>query len=140
MADYDQNIVKKYKYWTVYVHSNQCYLGRCIIWCDRGDAHDLTNATAEEITEFLQIIKDLKVAIEKSFSPDWMNYSFLGNADKHLHCNMVPRYKSNKEFLGQIFEDSRYAQGLNWLEDKEFDTSNEVRQAIKNKIEENYDK
>jgi len=137
MADYSQNIIKKYNYWTVYLHSNQCYLGRCIIWCDRKDSHDLTDATAEEITEFSQIIKDIKIAIEKSFNPDWINYSFLGNTDKHLHCIMVPRYRNSKEFLGQTFEDSRYNKGLNWLEDKSFVTSQKLIQAIKKKIQEN---
>ena len=107
MRDYSQDNIKKYKFWTVRVHPNQGYLGRCVIWCDRKDAYDLVDATQKELLEFSEIIKEFKPAIEKSFSPDWMNYSFLGNGDAHLHCHMVPRYKNNREFNGAIFQDKR---------------------------------
>lgn len=135
MPDYTNNIVKKYKYWTVYAKTNQEYLGGCIIWCDREDADDLTDATAEEIQEFLQIIRQLKKALEKAFHADWMNYSFLGNADKHLHCHLVPRYKDIREFVGVIFKDKRW--GNNWIIDNDFVTSEKLLQAVKVKIQEN---
>lgn len=136
MRNYSQDNVRKYKYWTVRVHPNQEYLGRCVIWCDREDAHDLTDATSEELAEFSKIIKDLKLAIEKSFNADWMNYSFLGNADNHLHCHIVPRYKSERTFNNQIFKDPRW--GFNWLLDEKFITSEELLQAIKKEIQVNY--
>ena len=85
MRDYSKDNIKKYNYWTVRVHPNQQYLGRCVIWCDREDANDLVNATKDELLEFSEIIKEIKIAIEKSFNPDWMNYSFLGNETAHLH-------------------------------------------------------
>lgn len=77
MADYSKNIIKKYQFWTVYACINQEYLGRCVIWCDREDAFELTDVTEEEMHEFFQIIKELKIALYKAFSPDWINYSFL---------------------------------------------------------------
>jgi diadenosine tetraphosphate (Ap4A) HIT family hydrolase len=137
MIDYSQNIVKKYNYWTVYVHTNQRYLGKCVIWCDRKDACDLVEATPEELTEFFAIIKELKLAIEKSFNPDWMNYSFLGNTDKHLHCHMVPRYKEKRVFKGKVFEDPTYKLGLNWSQDDSFITSHDILQAIKKELQRN---
>ncbi|MCX6763519.1 MAG: hypothetical protein NTZ97_02185, partial [Candidatus Moranbacteria bacterium] len=76
MAD---RTVKVYKYWKVMVHENQEYLGRCVVWCLRENAHDLTEATMEEREELFLVLKEIKRAIEKSFNPDWMNYSFLGN-------------------------------------------------------------
>lgn len=135
MKDYSQNIVKKYKYWTVSVHTAQDYLGKCVIWCDRKDAINLTDATDEELVEFGKIIKELKSAIEKSFQSDWMNYSFLGNQTRHLHCHMIPRYKDEREFNGHKFRDTR--RGHNWLFDESVITSKELLQAIKTKLQEN---
>lgn len=139
MTDYSKNIIKKYRYWTVYACADQCYLGRCVIWCDREAAHDLTEASLEEQAEFFKIISALKSALQKSFSPDWMNYSFLGNELKHLHCHMVPRYKKMRKFNGVIFQDERYKKGLNWLADESFVTSDSLIQAVKRKVQENLD-
>lgn len=135
MRDYSKDNVKEYTYWVVRVHPNQQYLGRCVIWCKRNDATDLVDATTEELLEFSEIIKELKVAIEKSFGSNWMNYSFLGNGDRHLHCHMVPRYKDEREFNDQIFKDPRW--GYNWLLDESFVTSEEMIEAIKQKIKKN---
>lgn len=135
MRHYSQDNVKKYKFWTVRVHPNQEYLGRCVIWCDRKDACDLVDATQEELLEFSEIIREFKPAIEKSFSPDWMSYSFLGFDDKHLHCHMVPRYKNDREFNGTIFQDKR--RWKNRLLDESLVTSDEMIDAIKKKIQEN---
>ena len=52
-------LVKEYKHWAVYVHENQGYLGRCVIWCKRENALDLTDATQEEQNELFIILKDL---------------------------------------------------------------------------------
>lgn len=135
MIDYSKNNIKKYRHWTVRVHPNQQYLGRCVIWCDRENAYDLVDATTEELLEFTEIIKEFKQTLEKTFNADWMNYSFLGNSDAHLHCHLVPRYKSEREFNGQIFTDPRW--GHNWLLDKSFTISDEMLDAIKEKIKGN---
>lgn len=132
MADYTTNIIKKYNYWTAFVHPNQGYLGRCLIWCTRENAQDLSEATIEELSELSEIIIELKPAIERSFNADWMNYSFLGNGDRHLHCHMVPRYEKEKVFYGIEFVDTRW--GSNWMEDEKFVTSEDLLQSIKVKI------
>ena len=138
MTNFSKNIIKKHDHWTVSVHINQEYLGRCVIWCNREDAHDLSDATTEELIEFSKIIKKLKIAIEKSFNSDWMNYSFLGNDAefRHLHCHMVPRYETERTFNNQIFKDPRW--GYNWLLNENFITSEEMLQCIKKKIQSNY--
>jgi diadenosine tetraphosphate (Ap4A) HIT family hydrolase len=132
MEDYSKNIVKKYNHWTVYVHTNQSYLGRCIIWCDRENATDLSEATEDERNELFEIMREMKIALEKTFQADWINYSFLGNETPHLHGHLVPRYKNEKTFDGTIFKDLRW--GHNWLTDRSFVTSKELLQSIKNEI------
>jgi diadenosine tetraphosphate (Ap4A) HIT family hydrolase len=127
--------IGNYKYWTAKVFFNQEYLGRCIVSCKRGDAQDLTDATPEEREELFQILVQLKNAIKKSFNNDWINYSFLGNSWRHLHCHVVPRYQSPIEFGGMTFTDKRW--GRNWLLDEGFETPAEILEAVKNKLREN---
>ena len=129
------DIIKKYKYWTIKVFGNQGYLGRCVVWCDRKDALDLVDATSEEREELFMILIELKKAIKKSFNNDWINYSFLGNSARHLHCHVVSRYQSPRNFEGITFKDKR--RGNNWLEDRSFGTPKEILQAVKIKIQEN---
>lgn len=135
MNDYSENIVKKYKYWTIFVHINQWYLWRCVIRCNRENVIDLEDIENEEFKEFIKIIKILKKWIKNIFNPDWFNYSFLWNQDKHLHCHFVPRYKEHKNFFWQVFEDKRW--WSNWLVDENFYTSKEILQNIKIEIQNN---
>src|SRR5438045_1710595 len=83
--NFSKNLIKEYKYWSVYIHENQSYLGRLIIWCKREHASDLSEATKEEQQELFLIVRDLREATLKLFSTDWFNYAFLGNETKHLH-------------------------------------------------------
>ncbi len=130
--DYSSFLIKDYLYWSVYVAENQCYLGRCTIWCKRENATDLTEATDAEYIEYLWIIKDLKLAIEKAFRADWLNYAFLGNEVQHLHCHFIPRYSSPRFFAGMYFIDERW--GKNYLTDKNFKTPPQVLKEIQMEI------
>jgi diadenosine tetraphosphate (Ap4A) HIT family hydrolase len=135
MADeYSKFIIKDYEYWTVYIHQNQGYLGRCIVWCKRENAIDLTQATFEEQKELFVVLNDLKNAITKVFQPDWFNYSFLGNDTHHLHGHFIPRYSKSKEFLGITFKDERW--GHNYKTDHDFKVPSDVLNAIQGKIKE----
>lgn len=133
IAPFADCLIKNYTYWGVYVFSNQGYLGRCVVWCLRDDALDLTDATPEEMEEFAVIITKLKVALEKEFAVDWMNYSFLGNADRHLHAHVVPRYASSRTLLGHTFTDERW--GRNWRLDHDFVTPPEVLPEVKRRLQ-----
>ncbi len=124
--------VREYRYWSVYLHQYQNYLGRCVIWCKRENAFDLAEATEEEIKELLFIIGKLKIAVKDTFCADWFNYSFLGNEVRHLHCHFIPRYSSGREFCGIMFKDSRW--GRNYKTDKNFVISEESFEDIKQKI------
>lgn len=130
--DFSKNLLKSYKYWDVYIHDNQGYLGRCIVWCKRSNAEDLTNATFEEREELFQILKELRKLIERSFSADWFNYSFLGNETRHLHCHFIPRYENSREFMGTFFQDTLY--GHNYKTNHNFETSDKLLEGIKNEL------
>lgn len=127
--DFSKDLVKDYTYWSVYIYKNQGYLGRCIVWCKRADASDLTDATSAEQAELFSILEDLRQAMKKCFNPNWLNYAFLGNETRHLHGHVIPRYATPQVFEGIKFEDTLY--GSNYRTDPNFVVSEEVSQKIK---------
>lgn len=136
--DFSKNLIKEYKYWNVYIHKNQSYLGRCIVWCKREDALDLADATKEEQEELFLVLHDLREVIKKVFQPDWFNYSFLGNETRHLHGHFIPRYSTTKKFMKIVFEDKLY--GHNYKTDHNFQTSPELLDEIKNMLKLTFNK
>ncbi len=132
MKDFSKYIIKSYKYWEVTIHENQGYLGRCVIWCKRPEADDLSEVMKEEYEELLLIINALKDAIHKVFKPDWFNYAFLGNEVRHLHAHVVPRYASERYYEGQVFSDKLY--GHNFQTNPEFKLLEEMVLKIKEAI------
>lgn len=127
--DYSNYLVKRYRYWDVYVHKNQGCLGRCYVWCKREDAFDMTDANEEEQKELFQILRELRQALKECFNPDWLNYAFLGNETRHLHGHVVPRYKGPKMFMGITFEDKLW--GHNYKTDHSFITTEELLQEVR---------
>jgi diadenosine tetraphosphate (Ap4A) HIT family hydrolase len=134
LDEYSKFIIKDYKHWTVYIAQNQSYLGRCVVWCKRGDALDLTEATPEEQEELFNILNSLKNAVSKVFQPDWFNYSFLGNETRHLHGHFIPRYANPKKFMNITFEDK--LRGHNYKSDHSFIIPLEILHAIQDQIRE----
>jgi len=132
MIDYSKLLIKQYKYWGVYIHGNQSYLGRCVVWCDREDAVHLTDATKDEQLELFQVLNDLQEASVKAFQGEWFNFSFLGNETNHLHGHFIPRYSSEKEYEGVLFKDELW--GHNYKTDKSFVTPPEVLLKIQQKM------
>lgn len=130
--DYSKYLIKQYKFWGVYIHEYQNYLGRCVIWCDREDANHFTDATPAELEELQQICKDLQVAMDSLFAPDWLNFAMLGNETPHLHCHFVPRYSEEIELYGYTFKDEEF--GHNWKTNKDFIVSEEFLQSLKTLI------
>ncbi len=129
MNDFSKHKIKEYKYWEVFIPENQDYLGRCVVWCKRENALDLTDATGKEREELFLILRELKKTLIKTFQPDWFNYSFLGNNIRHLHCHFIPRYAKPKIFEGIKFEDKLF--GDNWKTDHDFIIPKAVLDKIK---------
>lgn len=127
--DYSKFLVKQYKHWGVYVHENQSYLGRCVVWCDRAEVVDLADATEAERDELFTILFELREASKQAFGGDWFNYAFLGNETRHLHGHFIPRYASAKEFEGVTFADELW--GHNYKTNKEFVTPSDVLEKIR---------
>jgi len=124
--------IKDYRHWSVYIHENQGYLGRCVVWCKRKDAADLTEAGPGEREELFRVLKDLGTAVNRVFAADWFNYAFLGNDKRHLHGHFIPRYASPRKFAGVTFQDDRW--GHNYKTDHRFKISAKLLDRIRLEI------
>lgn len=134
--DHEDLLIKKYKYWTITLHTNQCYLGRCTINLNRHIV-DLFDINEEERKELFEVMIKLRNAMKELFKPDLFNYASLGNTDRHLHLHFIPRYAGKREFDGVEFVDEKW--GKNYTPyNKEFKIPNSVfnnlRKLIKEKI------
>jgi len=107
--DYAQLKIKSYKHWDVYLHENQCYLGRMFIQLKNHDEVDDFLAIEGEVREeFFEIGKELKSALQALFQPDKMNYAALSNTSPVIHMHVVPRYSDERTFAGVVFHDTRW--------------------------------
>ena len=136
MENFQKLLIKEYKYWKILLHHNQCYLGRCVIWCKRENAIDFFDMTEAEKNEFWKISKNLRDALQKIFKPDLFNYSSLANKTPHLHIHVMPRYKEKIIFENFHFIDERW--GKNPCPyNKTFTISENILLEIKNIINKN---
>lgn len=120
------------QYWKVGLHSNQFYLGRCVVVLKR-HVDDLLDVTEEERGELFDITKRLRDTVRELFNVDMFNYAAFGNEVGHTHLHFIPRYQTKRDFLGVIFEDKNW--GKNYAPyDRNFSISQEVKLAIRDKI------
>lgn len=132
--DYSQLKIKSYRYWDVYLHENQGYLGRVFVQLreDKG-AEDFLAIEGEVREEFFQIGQEVKKALKALFKPDKMNYAALSNVSPKIHVHLVPRYKEERQFGGVIFKDVRWGNNYAPYDLFEIDESVlfQIRDALK---------
>jgi len=126
--EFEDAWVKNYEFWNLQLHTNQYYLGRCIVKLNR-HAVDITEMSQKERQElFTIIVPEVKEALDELFGPDFYNYASLGNSSRHLHFHIIPRYSSKREFAGRTFKDENW--DSHWKPDYDTDISQEVLQEI----------
>lgn len=107
--DYEQLKIKSYEHWDVYLHENQCYLGRVFVLLkDDEGVEDFLSIEGDVREEFFLIGEEVKAALKILFRPDKMNYSAMSNVSDKIHVHLVPRYKDVREFGGVVFQDQRW--------------------------------
>lgn len=132
---YQQLLVKEFEHWSVFMHENQCYLGRVYLWSKRKGAFDFIETSAEERREFFDIVTETKDVLCKLFQPDRFNYATLGNVCSHLHVHIIPRYRTKRTFKTVDFIDERW--GKNYAPyNKSHEVSHDVLQELTKVIRE----
>ena len=137
-VDYEQLKIKSYKYWDLYLHENQCYLGRTFVQLKEEEGVDDFLAIDGDVRdEFFLIGQEMKTALNTLFKPDKMNYAALSNTSPVIHVHIIPRYQEQREFADLLFKDSRWGQNYAPY-DKSFtidqDVLFQIRDAIKEQL------
>lgn len=136
--DYKQLRIKSYKHWDVYLHENQCYIGRVFVQLKTSEGvEDFMDIKGETRDEFFHIGEEVKAALKKLFKPDKFNYAAMSNVSPVVHVHIVPRYEKEREFAGVVFNDARW--GKNYAPyDRSFVVEESVlfriRDALKEKL------
>ena len=136
-VDYKLLKIKSYKHWDLYLHENQCYLGRVFVLLKNEEGvEDFLAIEGKARDEFFQIGADVKVALKTLFQPDKMNYAALSNTSPAIHVHIIPRYQDTREFAGVIFKDTRW--GSNYAPyDRSFELEETVLFQIRDALKEN---
>lgn len=101
--------VKSYTYWDLFLHENQCYLGRTFaLLKDDNGIDDFLAIDGAVRDEFFLVGRQFKTAVQALFHPDKMNYAALSNTSPAIHVHLVPRYREPREFAGKVFVDQRW--------------------------------
>jgi len=130
IMDYEKLKLKSFKYWDLYLHENQCYLGRTFVQLkDESGVEDFLDIKGEVREEFFQIGENVKKSLKTLFKPDKMNYAALSNTSPVIHMHIIPRYKDAREFNGISFKDTRWGQNY-----APYDRSFSINESILFKI------
>ena len=94
----------------MFLHRNQGYLGRSVVYLKTRaieDPLELTDAERAEL--WTEVLPKLVRALNAAFQPDRINYAHLANRLHHVHWHVVPRYTQQRtyEFAGHTFVDKR---------------------------------
>lgn len=133
---YAQWDIKDYSFWKVGLHPNQYYLGRSVVLLKR-HTEDLFQITDTERNELFEIGRILRDVLIKTFGADMINYSSLGNEERHLHVHFIPRYSHPVMFDNVTFIDERWGKNPSPY-NKDFtiekQTKEKIRDAIRSRL------
>ena len=102
-------IIKKFKYWTIYLAKNQYYLGRVYVALNRHGPEKTTELTKEEWAELKEINDRLAIALSSLYKYDLINYLVTQGRDRyHFHMHLVPRHENAINFYGEEFKDEMW--------------------------------
>ena len=87
---------------TVYLFKEQTYKGRCNV-VFKEHKSEITDLTEEEASDFINDIRKVAKAIQKTFNPGKINYGAYADTMKHLHFHVVPKYEGGPSW-GTTFE------------------------------------
>lgn len=100
-------IIFESRYWRLVLNHNQDLLGKCMLVLKRHSEVVTELSSSEWMDLHEQVVIATKV-LEEVFQPDHFNYSFLQNLDRHVHLHIIPRYKRQRVFAGNVFIDEGY--------------------------------
>jgi len=87
---------------TLYLFKEQTYKGRCVV-AYNGHINELYELDEKQIELFMKDVAKVASTLNKTFSPNKINYGAYSDKLPHLHFHIVPKYEGGHTW-GSTFE------------------------------------
>jgi len=104
-----ETLIEMGSFWTLALNRNQNLVGKTMVVANRR----VESVTALEPNEWLDLHRQMarvESALDDLLGPDQYNYAFLMNADAQVHMHVVPRYRTERRWGGQMFTDPHFGE------------------------------
>jgi len=104
-----ETLIEVGSFWTLALNRNQNLVGKTMVVANRR----VESVTALEPNEWLDLHRQMarvESALDDLLGPDQYNYAFLMNADAQVHMHVVPRYRTERRWSGQMFTDPHFGE------------------------------
>ncbi len=128
-ADQDACYVCEFRKTVFFLNWDQTYLGRSML-VFKQHISDFFSLAPSELLEMLGEIRRAERALRVAFSPDLMNYLFMGNRAGHVHLHLVPRYRDDPRYGQSPFLDTSRAVEPQLAEQEYAELARIVRAAL----------
>lgn len=91
-SEKNETFIAKLEFGSLFLHWNQSYLGRCL-YISNTHVDNFPHIDYELFANLNREMVLICRIIEKIFKPDLINFASLGNAIRHFHYHIIPRYK-----------------------------------------------
>lgn len=97
-------VIERFDHWTVLISYKQPTLGSSLVVLNRHEEGGVSFLRDEEALGYVEASRRLESALRRSFQPDAINHLMLALKVPHLHYHVVPRYKTEREAAGRVWE------------------------------------
>lgn len=96
-SEKNKTFITKLDFGSLFLHGNQNYLGRCL-YVSNTHVDDFPHIDYELFVNLNREMLLICKGIEKIFQPDLVNFASLGNAIRHFHYHIIPRYNHDSNW------------------------------------------
>jgi len=96
--------LKRFRWWVARFNFRQDFPGKVLLSLARHE-EDVLALADEERDELWRAMGVLRAAVDRVLHPDWWNTMCLGNAVRHVHFHLIPRYSTPRVIQGWEFQD-----------------------------------
>lgn len=91
-------------YWSVLLRPRQPTLGSLVLVC-REEAKAFGDLSPAAFADLQPVVKRIEAALRAVVGYERINYLMLMMVDPDVHCHVIPRYSTAREFAGASFPD-----------------------------------
>jgi len=94
-------------HWTVLLRPKQVTVGSCVLVANR-HVESLADLTDDEARALRDMVRRMEQLLHSKLQSDKINYLALMMKDPHLHFHVIPRYETDREIDGRVWQDSSW--------------------------------